>query len=108
MMGENNEQGILQFWNHIKTCEAWRLHTTLHSMCDQQLGKCIPCAIFADGAEMFRDDEFFVWSWSSAFSTTSLVTDVLLHRFPIALVAEREMLDDNVFWFKNLVWSLFL
>ena len=55
---------------------------------------------------MFRDDEFFVWSWSSAFSMCSLIKDDLVSRYPICMVAERHMVDDTVFRLELLVSSV--
>ena len=98
MLGEYSSQGVSNFWRHVKTLDAWKHHAVIHKLTDDELSHMIPCNIHGDGAEMFTDDEYFVWSWSSAFSSASLTSDVLLHRFPKAVVAEREMLDDTVFW----------
>ena len=99
MMGELSCEAIARFWRHAKSVEAWKHHSLLHGLGDAELTHLMPCALHADGAEMFTDDEYFIYSWSSAFSTSSLTTDVLLNRFPIAVIAEREMFDDNVIWF---------
>lgn len=101
IMGEYSHHGIADFWNHCKNVSTWKHHHVIHGLSTQELQYMIPCSIHADGAEMFTDDEYFVYSWSSAFSSTSLVTDVLHHRFPIAVVAEREMVDDNVLWWQQ-------
>lgn len=96
MLGEYSDEGVLNFWSHVKTVETWKHHSVIHGLPDNQLKKTILCSIHADGAEMYTDDEYFIWSWSSAFSSSSLIADPMVHRFPIAVVAEREMLDDNV------------
>ena len=74
-------------------------------MRDSQLSQAVPLTIHADGAEMYTGDEFFVWSWSSAFSLYSICKDDLVSRYPICMVPERQMLDDTVLWLRAL-WSL--
>ena len=61
-----------------------------------ELRHLIPCNIHADGADLFTDTEYFVYSWSSAFSVNSLFKDVLVQKYPIAIIPESEMLDDKV------------
>lgn len=58
----------------------------------------VPVMIHGDGAEMYRDTEYFCWSWSSAFGVSSTLKDVYLSKYPIAVVAEREMLSDTAPW----------
>ena len=53
----------------------------------------IPACLHADGAEMYRDDEHFVISWSSAFGAGGASRDCLMSRFPISIVAERHIDD---------------
>ena len=57
------------------------------------LERTVPFCLHADGAEMFTNEEYFCWSWSSAFVAASAASDILMTRYPIAIVAEREMTD---------------
>lgn len=57
------------------------------------LRKLIGISIHGDGAEFYRAEEFFVYSWSSIFGIGGLVNDVLMYKFPIAVLAERQMLE---------------
>ena len=99
MCGNHSEHSIRMFWKHLKTLPGYKYHMVLHSLTDDELGKAIPCNIHGDGAEMFRDDEFWVMNWSSAFGS-SVGHDCLVSRFPILLVAERQMVHDDVFWLE--------
>lgn len=96
MCGNHSASSILQFWNHLKTLDGFKHHHILHSLEENDLVKCIPCCIHGDGAEMFRDDEFWVMNWSSAFASSG-GHDCLVSRYPILLVAERQMQNDMDF-----------
>lgn len=93
MCGNHSANSIGHFWKHLKGLPGFRYHLALHSLNDFELQKAIPCCIHADGAEMFRDDEFWVLNWSSAFSTGY---DCMLTRFPVLILAERHMVDEDV------------
>ncbi|CAK9043898.1 Uncharacterized protein SCF082_LOCUS25020 [Durusdinium trenchii] len=58
-----------KFWNHLKSLPGFKYHTVLQSLTPEELKTSIPCCIHGDGAEMFRDDEFWVMNWSSAFAS---------------------------------------
>lgn len=88
---------MLSFWNHLKTLEGYKYHTLLHSLTSDELKKAIPCCIYGDGAEMFRDDEFWIMNWSSAFASGG-GHDCWVSRYPILIVPERQMRDETVFW----------
>ena len=94
MCGNNDGGSILNFWRYIKTLPGFKYHWLLHSFTPEELAKVIPFCVHADGAEMYRDDEHFVVSWSSAFMAGGSYRDCLTSRFPISIVAERNMTDD--------------
>ena len=96
MLGNFTPAGIQEFWAHIKTKPEWAHHTVLHAMDDQTLQRSVPCSLHTDGVQMYRDDEFYVYSWCSTFSVFGNIHDVLMQKFPICIVPEREMLDENV------------
>lgn len=89
--GAFSDPGLLE--PHIRSLDGWKHHAALHSMSGEDTEKVVPVCLHADGAEMYRNDEFFVWSWSSAFS--GLVKDDLVTRYPICMAPEREMLDED-------------
>ena len=94
LLGNLSGAGIQEFWDHIKSQKPWQHHEVLHSLSD--LSRVIPCTIHADGAELFSDTEYFVYSWGSALSMNSLFKDVLVQKYPIAIIAEREMQSESV------------
>ena len=63
---------------------------------NQDLSKLVGVQIHGDGAEMFRDDEYFIYSWSSCFSSEGTEKDVMLYRFPLLFFHERHMQDRKV------------
>lgn len=92
LLGGFSNKAIRKFWEHVKTLEEFKHHRELHELSSEDLGVTIPCTIHGDGAEMFTNEEFFVWSWSSAFTGFGSVKDPLIQKIPIAIVAERDMM----------------
>lgn len=45
------------------------------------------------GAELYTNDEFFIWSWSSCLSMCGMVKNDLASRFPICMLPQRTMFD---------------
>ena len=90
MFGQLSGDDVSNFWNHVKSLEPWKEHPVLKDN-SVDLTKLIPVQLHADGAEMFRDDEYFCFSWSSAFASSGMIADVMLYRFPLLLIAERHM-----------------
>ena len=95
MFGNMSRDDVAKFWRHVEGLEPWKNHPVL---LDPTVDKSmlVPIQLHADGAEMFRDDECFCFSWSSAFATSGLIADVMLYRFPLLLIQERHMKDDAV------------
>ena len=98
MTGHFTCKGILEFWQQIKSLEAWSHHDIIHALDDESLSRCIPINIHADGAEMFTNSEYYVWSWSSALGAFGMLTDTLMQKYPIAIVHTRYMDDFHVSW----------
>jgi hypothetical protein len=90
MFGQLSGDDVSKFWHHVKRLEPWKEHPVLKGN-TSDLSKLIPVQLHADGAEMFRDDEYFCFSWSSAFASSGTIADVMLYRFPLLLIAERHM-----------------
>lgn len=99
LLGNTNAEDIKQFWLHVRTLEPWKNHPDLQDA-TQDFSKLIGVQIHGDGAEMYRDSEYFVYSWSSLFAGSGLETDVMLYRFPILIVAERDIQQEEVSFCK--------
>ena len=65
-------------------------------MNENDLSCVAPCSLHVDGAQFYRDDEYLVYSWSSSFSVFGNIHDCLMQKYPIAVIPEREMLDESV------------
>ena len=90
MTGDCPESAVAGLWREIKKMDSYKNHPA-HDMNDELLSRTLPVTIHGDGAEMFRDNEFFVWSWSSVLSSFGLVSDVLMQKIPICIVPEHQM-----------------
>lgn len=102
ILGHMNDQDRQLFWQHVSGLPSWSGHPILSRV---PFKKLIGIHIHGDGCEFYKEDEFFVWSWSSIFSTKGTVTDLLLFRFPICVIPERFMRKKHVSEFKN--WHCF-
>ena len=71
----------------------WSSHPVL---ANAKLSHIVPLCIHADGAQFYRDDEYFVYSMSSCLGNNSTVKDVLLTKIPLAIIPERFMVDHDV------------
>lgn len=56
----------------------------------------VPLTIHGDGAQFFREDEMFVFSISSLFAPSGMITDILLFKFPFMIIPERHMRSESV------------
>ena len=95
MLGNLQERDRIAFWSHLKSLPPWASHPVLNSE-GYNPKHLVGFTIHADGAQMYRDDEYFVWSLSSVFAASGMVQDVLAFQFPIAIVPERMMRSKNV------------
>lgn len=92
-LGQLDDKSRMEFLNHIKSLPAWSNHPIFSQ--GARLDRLVPIAIHGDGAVLKRDDECFVWSWSSFFGAEGTIRDVLLFKFPIAIIHERFMTKAN-------------
>ena len=97
MCGDHDGPALVKFWTHLKTLPDYKHHQVLHNLTDEELSKTVPCSIHADGAEFHRNSEYFVTSWCSSFQTGGGPT-CLFSRYPISLVSEAHIEDDDDFW----------
>eukprot|EP00435_Cladocopium_sp_Y103_P012575 s2662_g3.t1 len=88
LLGHLPDDARVAFWKHVSDLEPWKDHPVINHCSWERL---VGIHIHGDGCEFYKDDEYFVWSWSSIFATAGSIKDVLMFRFPIAVVPERLM-----------------
>lgn len=91
--GNMSDESRMCFWKHCRRLEGWRGHPALSS---SPLDRLVPITLHNDGAQMYTDDEFCVWSVASLFGSVGLVQDPLLQKFPFVIIAERHMRSEAV------------
>lgn len=93
LLGDHSEQSREEFFRHVSSLDPWKHHPVI-SGCPWK--KLVPIHIHGDGREFYKEDEYFVWSWSSVFGTGGSIKDAFMFRFPIAVIPERQMRKDYV------------
>lgn len=99
LLGNTNATSRESFWGHIKKLKPWENHP-IFSQCEDDgvpLQTVVPLTIHGDGAQMFSEQDVFVFSISSFWGCNGLLEDVLLHKFPFCMVPEFHMRSDDVF-----------
>lgn len=98
-----------KFWSHIRNLDGWREHPIFSIMEGNNMSDVIPLCVHGDGAAMKRDDECFVWSFSSFWGSQGEIKDVLHYKFPFAAIHERHMKSHNVPGLRitSLFWKWF-
>ncbi|CAE7375107.1 nipblb [Symbiodinium sp. CCMP2592] len=74
MLGHQTPNAIKEFWEHLQRFAPMDIkgHPALES-CD--LSELVPLLVHFDGAEMYRNAEYNIWSFSSVFSSMLDVKD---------------------------------
>ena len=96
LFGDCSKQAVLSFWRHIRDLPDWCHHVFAKTQPPEVLEKSIPVMVHADGCEIYKNDGFFMSSWSSVFTCGAVWKDPLLIKFPICIIPEREMMDSMV------------
>lgn len=91
LLGNQRPEALQQFWEHVVTLDPWKHVAREFSRSDYS--RLIPITLHCDGAEMYRDQEYMSWSWTAYFQGPTK-GDHLLHKFPILVVSEMEMVDN--------------
>ncbi|CAK8995259.1 unnamed protein product, partial [Durusdinium trenchii] len=94
LLGNLSDDARVAFWDHVEDLPPWKHHPVLKSGVSKK--RLIGCNIHADGVQFYREDEYFVWSWSSVWGGQGMVKDVLLYKWPIAVIPERHMRTPQV------------
>lgn len=97
MLGNTSSDSRLKFWQHVKQLKPWAQHPIFEEDA-VPLSSVIPLCIHGDGANMFREQDVFVYSFSSLFGSLGLLEDVLLFKFPLCMIPEFHMRSDAVHW----------
>ena len=96
LLGHFDGQARKAFLDHIKTLAPWKDNPVLNED-GADFTKIVPITLHGDGAQFYREDEFFVWSWSSAFGYKGNIKDPLMFKYPICIIPERCMPDHQDF-----------
>ena len=92
MLGNLDTGTRVDFWKHVSTLPPWEGHPVIRA---GGWDKLIGCSIHGDGAQMFNEDEYFIWSWSSIFASSGCIKDFLLVKWPICVIPERQMRQNS-------------
>lgn len=96
MLGHLDGKARKSFFEHIRSLPPWQDNPVFHMRPVVNFEKLIPITIHADGAQFYRNDENFVWSMSSAFGVKGTIKDVMMFKYPIAVIPEKYMRDHHV------------
>lgn len=81
LLGEKGESAIAEFWNHCKDLDWAKSHPAVQNSTADERSRLIPLYVHCDGAVIYRDAEFYVWSVSSALSMSTGI-DIMVFRTP--------------------------
>lgn len=99
MLGGYSDEQREHFWKHCKKLDAWKDHP-IFEQDGLDLRRLLAITLHGDGAVMKREDECFVFSMGSLWSSAGCIQDVLMTKWPIAIIPERFMRSKKVLWFK--------
>jgi hypothetical protein len=91
MLGPEGQDGLLKYWRWARTQDWGRKHPALQGQTDEQLSMLIPLMLHVDGAEVFRNSEFYIFSVRSALAEGAPY-DII---FPFLMVRQGHMIDAN-------------
>ena len=95
LYGPNGESSLRVFWkNAMERLEWARKHPATQGKTLDELSMLFPFVLFADGVEVFTNDEFIVWCW--AVHTTAASGDSWDTRFPILALETSRLKDHDV------------
>ena len=100
ILGNQSESTRIQFWEHVRQLEPWKTHPCLAGK--YELEKLVGLCIHGDGCQMHKEDENFVWSFSSIFAQEGMIGDVLVFKFPFMVIPEKFMRSSTVSWLSDL------
>ena len=96
MLGHLDGRARKSFFEHLQTLPPWEGHPAFQEPNNVDYEHLIPLCIHADGAQFYRNDENFVWSISRAFGVKGSIKDVMMVKYPVAIIPERFMRDAHV------------
>ncbi len=99
MLGGYSDEQREHFWRHCKNLDAWKDHP-IFEQDGLDLRRLLPVTLHGDGAVMKREDECFVFSMGSIWSSAGCIQDVLMTKWPIAIIPERFMRSNSEPWFN--------
>lgn len=89
MLGHHTPAAIKEFWKHLQRFSPAEVkdHPALQNC---KLSNMIPLLIHFDGAEMYKNSEYNIWSFSSALSSL-LDVDCLQTQFMCCIIPQCAM-----------------
>ena len=94
LLGNLDGRSREAFWKHVKALPPWSTHPVLQRD-DFDGRRLIGFTMHFDGAQMFHEDEYLVWSFSSVFAKSGMINDVLMYQFPFAVIPDRHLISKN-------------
>ena len=78
LLGAGGSTGLLHFWSTALQQPWLQEHPFLRGKVPTDLQHCIPTLWHIDGAEVYRNAEFYVFSWRSVLTSHDEVMDTQL------------------------------
>lgn len=104
LLGPDGKDGVMSFWHHAQSVEWLRGHPALE---EGDPSKLIPLVTHVDGAEIYQNSEYVLWSMQALLSQGSAYDVkfplVLLRHFHIRGKRASELADIEIC--KFLAWS---
>ena len=95
LLGNLEASARIAFFKHLAGLKPYKDHPVLQGG-EAFYDKLVGWTLHGDGAQIYRDDEYFCWSISSVFSSMGVDKDILLVKYPVAIIPERFMKSYNV------------
>lgn len=76
LIGNLDDEDLSQFWKHVKSCEDWKMHPVFSGRVD--FARLLPLILHIDGAEFYKNSEYYCWSFACPFAQGTLVDQKLL------------------------------
>jgi hypothetical protein len=88
-LGKTERSEVRRFWQHCKSLQEYRDHGGLQN---GSLAEITPLIFHVDGAEVYKNAEFYIYSWSTPFADG----DVIDSKHLICLIPYEIMRDDKI------------
>lgn len=90
LLGAGGESAVEAFWRHAMNMSCYKQHPALQDPCRHP--HMIPLVFHVDGAEVYTNQEFYFWQWSSLLAKGSVFDT----KFPILCVPHACMKKNRI------------